>query len=239
MSTLFVSDVHLCLQKPAITAGFLRFLRTRALTSQALYILGDLFEVWIGDDDLNPLHHEIALALQILSQHGIPCYFIHGNRDFLLGQRYAKDCRMTLLPAQQVIVLNGIRVVILHGDTLCTDDSKYQRFRCRLHQRWLQKLFLSLPMRLRLSIANRMRINSQHTNIRKITDVMDVNAHAVMTVMTHTDATVMIHGHTHRPAIHLLPGNRCRAVLGAWYCQGSAIEFTSKGVTLHKFFLDG
>lgn len=235
MSTLFVADIHLRAQEPAITAGFLHFLRTRAVAAQALYILGDLFEVWIGDDDPNPLHHEIAVALRALGQRGIPCYFIHGNRDFLLGQRYASACGMTLLPAQQVMQLDGLQVVILHGDTLCTDDSDYQRFRRRVHQRWLQRLFLSLPLRLRLRIADRMRANSLRANAGKTADIMDVNAQAVMTVLAHTGATVMIHGHTHRPAIHELPGECRRAVLGAWHRQGSAIEVMAKGVTLHEF----
>ncbi|WMQ73911.1 MAG: UDP-2,3-diacylglucosamine hydrolase [Sodalis sp.] len=235
MSILFVADIHLCAQEPTITAGFLHFLRTRAVAAQALYILGDLFEVWIGDDDPNPLHHEIAITLRALGQRGIPCYFIHGNRDFLLGQRYSSACGMTLLPAQQVMQLDGLRVVILHGDTLCTDDRDYQRFRCRVQQRWLQRLFLSLPLRLRLRIADRMRANSLRANAGKIDDIMDVNTQAVMTALAHTGATVMIHGHTHRPAIHELPGERRRAVLGAWHSQGSAIEVTANGVMLHEF----
>lgn len=239
MSTLFVADIHLCAQEPAITAGFLHFLRTRARAAQALYILGDLFEVWIGDDDPNPLHHEIAMALQALTQSGIPCYFIHGNRDFLLGKRYAAACGMTLLPAQRVMQLDGLRVVILHGDTLCTDDNDYQRFRRRVHQRWLQRLFLSLPLRLRLRIADRMRANSLRANAGKTADIMDVNARAVMAVMEDTGATVMIHGHTHRPAIHQLPGERRRAVLGAWHHQGSAIEVSTRGVMLHEFPFGG
>lgn len=239
MSTLFVADIHLCAQEPAITAGFVHFLRTRAIAAQALYILGDLFEVWIGDDDPNPLHREIAVALQALGQRGIPCYFIHGNRDFLLGKRYAAACGVTLLLAQQVMQLDGLRVVILHGDTLCTDDSDYQRFHRRMHQRWLQRLFLSLPLRLRLHIADRMRANSLRANAGKTADIMDVNAPAVMAVMEHTGATVMIHGHTHRPAIYLLPEDRRRAVLGAWHRQGSAIEVSARGVTLHEFPFGG
>ncbi|MBT9432558.1 UDP-2,3-diacylglucosamine diphosphatase [Candidatus Sodalis endolongispinus] len=239
MSTLFVADIHLCAQEPAITAGFLHFLRTRAIAAQALYILGDLFEVWIGDDDPNPLHHEIAMALQALTRRGIPCYFIHGNRDFLLGKRYAAACGMTLLPAQRVMQLDGLRVVILHGDTLCTDDNDYQRFRRRVHQRWLQRLFLSLPLRLRLRIADRMRANSQRANADKTADIMDVNAQTVMAVMEDTGATVMIHGHTHRPAIHQLPGERRRSVLGAWHHQGSAIEVSTSGVMLHEFAFGG
>lgn len=239
MSTLFVSDIHLCAQEPAITAGFLHFLRTRVIFAHALYILGDLFEIWIGDDDPNPLHHEIAVALQGVSKRGIPCYFIHGNRDFLLGKRYAAACGIRLLPAQQVMQINGLRIVILHGDTLCTDDSNYQRFRFRVHQYWLQRLFLSLPLRLRLHIAERIRTNTLRANLWKTATIMDLNTQAVMTLLAHTGATVIIHGHTHRPAIHLLSGKRCRAVLGAWGHQGSAIYVTGKDVTLHEFSFGG
>ncbi|MGP4123504.1 MAG: UDP-2,3-diacylglucosamine diphosphatase [Sodalis sp. (in: enterobacteria)] len=239
MSTWFVADIHLCAQEPAITAGFLHFLRTRVIAAQALYILGDLFEVWIGDDDPNPLYHEIALALQALYQRGISCYFIQGNRDFLLGQRYARACGMTLLPVQQVMQLDGLRIVILHGDTLCTKDGDYQRFRRLVNQRWLQRLFLSQPLRFRLGIADRMRANSLRANAEKVDDIIDVNAQAVMTVLAQTGATVMIHGHTHRLAIHVLPGDRYRAVLGAWHQQGSAIEVTAQGITLHEFPFGG
>lgn len=235
MSTLFVSDIHLCAQEPAITAGFLHFLRTRAIAAQALYILGDLFDVWIGDDDPNPLHHEIAVALKTLGQHGIACYFIHGNRDFLLGQRYASTSGMTLLPEQHVMQIDGLRIVILHGDTLCTDDRDYQRFHNRVHQRWLHRLFLSLQLQRRLRIAEKIRTNSLRMNALKRREIMDVNAQAVMAVMADTDTTVMIHGHTHQPAIHVLPGSRRRAVIGSWDHHGSAIEVTTKGLTLYEF----
>ncbi|CUX96858.1 UDP-2,3-diacylglucosamine diphosphatase [Candidatus Doolittlea endobia] len=239
MSTLFVADIHLCAREPAITAGFLHFLRARAIAAQALYILGDLFKVWVGDDDPNPLHHEIAVALQALTQRGIPCYFIHGNRDFLLGKRYAAACGITLLIAPQVMFLNGLRIVILHGDALCTDDNDYQRFRRWMHQRCLQRLFLSLPLWLRLRIADRMRANSLRANSGKTTGIMDVNAQAVIAAMDDTDSTVMIHGHTHQPAIHQLPGKRCRAVLGAWCHHGSIVEVSTSGVILHEFRFNG
>ncbi|CUX95860.1 UDP-2,3-diacylglucosamine hydrolase [Candidatus Gullanella endobia] len=235
MSTLFVADIHLCEQEPVITAGFMHFLRTRAIAAKALYILGDLFEVWIGDDDPSPLHHEIAISLKTLTERGISCYFIHGNRDFLLGKHYAATCGITLLPTQRVVQLEGLRIVILHGDILCTVDESYQRFRRQVHQRWLQQLFLTLPLWLRLYIVHRMRINSLRINTSKTADTMDVNAKSVIAVMDNARATVMIHGHTHRPAIHQLPGKRLRAVLGAWYNQGSVIEVSTSGIILHKF----
>ncbi|MDF3008285.1 MAG: UDP-2,3-diacylglucosamine hydrolase, partial [Enterobacter kobei] len=123
MATLFIADLHLQTEEPAITAGFLRFLAGTAQKADALYILGDLFEAWIGDDDPNPLHRQIAAALKALTDSGVPVYFLHGNRDFLLGQRFARESGMTLLPEEKVLELYGKRLLILHGDTLCTDDA--------------------------------------------------------------------------------------------------------------------
>jgi len=134
--TLFIADLHLCQEEPAITAGFLHFLQGEAQQCDALYILGDLFEAWIGDDDPNPLHQQIADALRALP---VPKFFIHGNRDFLLGQQFARASGMTLLPEEQVLERYGQRVLMMHGDTLCTDDHGYQRFRAKVHQRWLQR----------------------------------------------------------------------------------------------------
>ncbi len=135
MATLFIADLHLQTEEPAITAGFLRFLRGEAKSADALYILGDLFEAWIGDDDPNPLHREMAAAIHALVDSGVPCYFIHGNRDFLIGKRYARESGMTLLPEEQVLDLYGRKVLIMHGDTLCTDDTGYLAFRAKVHTR--------------------------------------------------------------------------------------------------------
>ena len=233
--TLFIADLHLCEEEPAITAGFLHFLQREAHQCDALYILGDLFEAWIGDDDPNPLHQQIADALQALP---VPTFFIHGNRDFLLGQRFARASGMTLLPEEQVLTLYGKRLVIMHGDTLCTDDESYQRFRAKVHQRWLQKLFLALPLRLRMRIAAKMRANSKQANRHKSLSIMDVNQQAVMDAMTRQQVRLLIHGHTHRPAIHdfVLQGeNAQRVVLGAWHLQGSMIQVDAAGVRLIEF----
>lgn len=238
MSTLFIADIHLSIQKPTIIAGFLHFLRHYVINAEALYILGDLFEIWIGDDDPNPLHQEIATALKALSQRGIRCYFIHGNRDFLLGQHYAANCGMTLLPAQQVLELAGYRVVILHGDTLCTDDIDYQYFRCCVRQYWFKKLFLLLPLPVRLNIAGMIRANNVRIDTNKKMDAIDVNMQSVMTVLTQTKAAIMIHGHTHQPALHEIAsatGVYHRAVLGAWYQHGSVIEVSTLGIALIQF----
>ncbi|WP_380184296.1 UDP-2,3-diacylglucosamine diphosphatase [Kalamiella sp. sgz302252] len=236
--TLFIADLHLCAEEPAITAGFLAFLRREAFQADALYILGDLFEAWIGDDDPEPLHAEIAAALNALQLAGIPCYFIHGNRDFLLGQRFAKACGMRLLPEEQVLELYGRRVLIMHGDTLCTDDEGYQRFRRKVHQRWLQKLFLSLPLFLRQRIARKMRDGSKQANSSKDVAIMDVNAEAVQAVLSRYQVQYLIHGHTHRPAVHKLNVNGVaaeRVVLGAWHTQGSMIKVSAEEVALISF----
>ncbi len=233
--TLFIADLHLCQEEPAITAGFLRFLQREAQTADALYILGDLFEAWIGDDDPNPLHEQIATALRTLP---LPVWFIHGNRDFLLGQRYARASGMTLLPEEQVLNLYGRSILIMHGDTLCTDDEGYQRFRRKVHQRWLQRLFLALPLRLRQRIALRMRDGSKNANSQKSTAIMDVNAQAVSEAMRRHQVQWLIHGHTHRPAVHTLTANGQpaeRLVLGAWHSAGSMIEVTPQAINLIHF----
>ncbi|WP_260512630.1 UDP-2,3-diacylglucosamine diphosphatase [Serratia fonticola] len=238
MSTLFIADLHLCAQEPAITAGFLRFLQREAVHADALYILGDLFEAWIGDDDPEPLHREIAAALKALHQAGVPCYFIHGNRDFLLGKRFAKQSGMILLPEEQVVELYGRKILILHGDTLCTDDQAYQEFRKKVHNTWIQRAFLALPLRWRLKIAAKMRARSQQSNQYKSTAIMDVNPQAIEQAMLRHNVHWMIHGHTHRPAIHPLAlpnGEAHRAVLGAWHTQGSMIKVTADAVELIEF----
>jgi UDP-2,3-diacylglucosamine hydrolase len=238
MATFFIADIHLCAQEPAITAGFLRFLREDAPQADALYILGDLFEAWIGDDDPQPLHGDIAAALNTLHQQGVPCFFIHGNRDFLVGRRFARDSSMQILPETKLLQLYGRRLLILHGDTLCTDDISYQKFRKKVRNPLIQKIFLALPLKWRLSIAARMRANSKASNRGKSLDVMDVNPQAVINAMQENRAEWMIHGHTHRPAIHDVPLNGKtghRAVLGAWHEEGSMITVSADGIELVTF----
>lgn len=238
MATLFIADLHLQTEEPAITAGFLRFLRGEAKSADALYILGDLFEAWIGDDDPNPLHREMAAAIHALVDSGVPCYFIHGNRDFLIGKRYARESGMTLLPEEQVLDLYGRRVLIMHGDTLCTDDTGYLAFRAKVHTPWFQKVFLALPLFIRNRIAARMRAGSKAANSSKSMTIMDVNPQAVVSVMEKHGVQWLIHGHTHRPDVHSLIANgepAHRVVLGAWHTEGSMVKVTPEGVELIAF----
>ena len=238
MATLFIADLHLQTEEPAITAGFLRFLQGEARHADALYILGDLFEAWIGDDDPNPLHREIAIAIKALVDSGVPCFFVHGNRDFLLGKRYARDCGMTLLAEETVLDLYGRNILIMHGDTLCTDDTGYLAFRAKVHTPWIQTLFLALPLFIRSRIAAKMRAGSKAANSSKSMTIMDVNPQAVASVMAKHQVQWLIHGHTHRPDVHSLIANgqpAHRVVLGAWHTEGSMIKVTPDGVELIAF----
>lgn len=238
MATLFIADLHLQTEEPAITAGFLRFLRGEAQSADALYILGDLFEAWIGDDDPNPLHREMAAAIKALVDSGVPCFFIHGNRDFLIGKGFARESGMTLLPEEKVLDLYGRKVLIMHGDTLCTDDTGYLAFRAKVHTPWIQTLFLALPLFIRNRIAAKMRAGSKAANSSKSMTIMDVNPQAVVDVMEKHHVQWLIHGHTHRPDVHSLTANgepAHRVVLGAWHTEGSMVKVTPDGVELIQF----
>ena len=234
MSTLFVSDLHLDPARPEITALFLRFLGEEASGADALYILGDLFEAWVGDDDPSSTGQQVADGLRRLADAGVPVYFVHGNRDFLVGQDYAGRAGMRILPDPAVVSLYGEPVLVMHGDLLCTDDHAYQAFRAQTRDPHWQAMFLAQPLAARQAFAAQARqasmsrqqdmIDGDRASFEAVTDV---NPQAVEATLARYGVTTLIHGHTHRPAIHTLrAGARdCRRiVLGDWYEQGSVLR---------------
>lgn len=215
MPIYFIADLHLSEARPELTELFLRFMRGRARQAQAVYILGDLFDFWVGDDEQSPLIESVKNAIRSVSDSGVACYFVHGNRDFMIGQRFARAAGMTLLPDYQVVNLFGRKALICHGDTLCTDDERYQRYRKKVHQKWRQRLFLMLPLALRLKIAAKIRRTSQHDKQYKTAEIMDVNPAFTAATVAQYGVDLLIHGHTHRENIHQNDGFT-RIVLGDW-----------------------
>ncbi|GGI75157.1 UDP-2,3-diacylglucosamine diphosphatase [Shewanella gelidii] len=236
MKTLFIADLHLSADRPDITAAFERFIDSCQEDVDALYILGDLFEIWMGDDLAEPFALNIAAKLKQLSQ-TTPIFFIHGNRDFLISKPFAKAAGLTLLPEVCVINLYGTQTVILHGDSLCTLDKPYQRFRRFRNSALIKWLYAHLPTAKRRTIANNIRQKSQQGNQQKSYSIMDVENSAVEALLQKTQATLMIHGHTHRPDIHQLEHNRQRIVLGDWYEQGSMLSMAKNEMSLSSFKL--
>ena len=218
----FIADLHLNEAQPEITAHFLQFMQQKAPLAEAVYILGDLFDFWIGDDEDSALIRQVKQAISSLTQTGVPCYFICGNRDFLIGKRFATACGMQLLPDYTTLDLYGKKTLICHGDTLCIDDVKYQQFRRKVHQKWRQRFFLCLPLALRLHIARKIRQKSQQDKQGKSAQIMDVNPQFTAQIIEKFDATQLIHGHTHRQAVHFEP-KFTRIVLGDWKADYASI----------------
>jgi len=233
--TLFISDLHLDPERPAITDLFLDFLGTRAVGSEALYILGDLFEAWIGDDDSGTMNDAVCHGLKVCTEAGTPVFVMHGNRDFLLGAAFAERCGCTLLNDAARIELYSTPTLLMHGDLLCTDDTEYMSFRDMVRDPGWQAALLSKPLDERRHMAQEMRASSREQTSGKAESIMDVNAGAVGRVMTEYHVQRLIHGHTHRPAIHDLeiagqPAQRI--VLGDWYEQGSVLVCSPAGCEL-------
>ena len=231
--TLFVSDLHLDASRPAQVQEFVHFLRTEACQAQALYILGDLFEVWIGDDDPAEGLDEVIEALRQSTARGVAVRFQHGNRDFLLGEGFARRTGIEILPARQVVDLYGTPTLIEHGDLLCTDDVAYQRYRRRIRHPITLALLGNLPRSWRLKMGQRLRRVSAEAVAEKPPDIMDVNGETVRQVMRSEGVYTMVHGHTHRPAVHRFKvdeADAVRAVLGDWYEQGSWLVADSDGL---------
>ena len=228
--TYFIADLHLSENRPHLLALFRQFMQGQAPEAEKLYILGDLFDFWIGDDEQSNLISEVQQLIRHLTEQGVPCYFQHGNRDFLIGKKFANACGLTLLPTYQVIDLYGTPTLLCHGDTLCVDDVKYQHYRKKVHQKWRQWLFLHLPLKVRLKIAEKIRAKSRQDKQLKSTEIMDVNADFVQQMFAQFHVAQMIHGHTHRQKHHEIPPHFHRIVLGDWGETSSLLEVTPHSI---------
>ncbi|AVO55786.1 UDP-2,3-diacylglucosamine diphosphatase [Ectopseudomonas mendocina] len=237
---LLISDLHLEEKRPDITRAFLHFLATRAPQAEALYILGDFFEVWIGDDGMTPFQHEIAQALRTLSDSGTRIYLMHGNRDFLLGKRFCREAGCTLLSDPHKVQMGGESVLLMHGDSLCTLDVGYMKLR-----RWLRNplsllILRNLPLSARQKLARKLRNESRAQTRMKASEIVDVTPQEVLKVMAAHGVRTLIHGHTHRPAVHELEVNgqtARRIVLGDWDRQGWALQIDDEGFNQAPFEL--
>lgn len=244
MTTLFISDLHLDASRPEVTELFGRFLREEARGADALYILGDLFEAWVGDDDSSEVGAYVAAHLREVADAGVPVYFIRGNRDFLVGDEYAQRAGFRILPDPAVVVLYGKPTLLMHGDLLCTDDVAYQQFRAQTRNPAWQAQFLAQPLAARLAFAAQARAASMGRQKEMKGDdraqfetITDVTPATVEATFARYGIDTLIHGHTHRPAIHDLNvgGRACqRIVLGDWYEQGSVLRVDENSADLKK-----
>jgi len=240
---LLISDMHLQENRPELTRAFLRFVKTEASQAKALYLLGDIFNLWVGDDAMTAFHKEIAAALKALSEQGTKVFIMHGNRDFALGQSFCKQAGCTLLQDPSIITPFGKPILLMHGDLLCTQDISYQRMRRVLHHPIIKYLLLHLPLKIRLKIANKTRQISKSSTRKKAKTIVDVTQKEVIRRMEAHQTTCLIHGHTHRPAVHHLEielqGKKLAAkryVLGDWSNQqGWKITLTKDDIQLSSF----
>ena len=226
MSTLFISDLHLSGERDNITELFIKFLDERASQADALYILGDLYEVWPGDDMIQPDYLSSIAKMKQLTDNGLPLFVMQGNRDFLMAEKFAEVSGATLIEDPTIIDLYGTPTLLMHGDTLCTDDVDYQKFRTMVRDKNWKEQFFSLPNEERLAMTTKYRKVSKVETAKKSMDIMDVNQQAVESTMLEQGINQLIHGHTHRPAIHdfTLEGKDMkRIVLGDWFEQGSVL----------------
>ena len=236
--TLFIADIHLSPVYPEISAFFLEFLADRARRAERLYILGDLFETWIGDDDST--HQEIMEALHVLGSQ-IPIHVLHGNRDFLLGEGFVNITGCQLLPDPSLVEVYGVPTLLTHGDSLCTLDSTYQTFRRQVRSQAWQQWFLAQPLEQRRVLAQQARQESQKYGTKVDGEVMDVTPQAVNAMLEQYGVRYLVHGHTHRPGVHTLTVNgqvAYRKVLGAWETyQAIGLSWTPQGCQLTNLYL--
>lgn len=232
MTDWFVSDVHLDAARPDIARAFVTFLDERVRGAARLFVLGDLFESWVGDDDPDPEKARTVAALRALADGGTQCHFMHGNRDFLVGDAFAEAAGLTLLPEEWVGEFGGERVLLMHGDSLCTDDVAYQAVRRQVRDPAWQAQVLTLPLAQRQAMAREARAQSAADMAGKSEDIMDVNQDAVAEAMARHGVQRLIHGHTHRPATHTFERDgrvHTRHVLGDWYDQGRVLVWDDAG----------
>ena len=234
MKPRFISDLHLSDKHPELTQAFFVFLNESKEACTHLYILGDLFEAWIGDDDDTPLYQEIKKALLTFTTNGPKTFFIHGNRDFLIGKSFAEDTGITILPDPYSLDINGQNVVLSHGDFLCTDDTDYIAFRDQVRTEAWQSNFLQKDLTERKEIAASMRDASQEATAEKSKTITDVNTAAVENFIAEHNPNLFIHGHTHRPDIHEINSSK-RIVLGDWGADGWFLSIDDQEFSLEKF----
>jgi len=235
MATLFISDLHLEADRPEIGEQFLDFLDEEAADAEALYILGDFFEYWVGDDDPDEYYASIKRSLRAFTDSGVPVYFMHGNRDFMIGEKFAEETGVTILPDPYPLDLFGKRVLLSHGDALCTDDTEYQKVRTMTRNPDWQAMILAKPLEERIAIAKQARARSQDRNKTLSESIVDVNADAVRQTISEYGVEILLHGHTHRPGIHGVEVDdrfAKRVVLGDWYDQGSVLRWDEDGLEL-------
>jgi UDP-2,3-diacylglucosamine hydrolase len=235
--TLFISDLHLCPTRPRINQLFFAFLRQQAIGAEALYVLGDLFEYWAGDDDIgDPFNQSVVQAFRTLSDHGVPLFFIHGNRDFLIGKDFAEASGMTLLTDPSLVDIHGSPTLLMHGDSLCTDDTNYMEFRAKVRDPEWQTSFLAQPLAQRKKLIEGLREESRAAQTAKPTAIMDVSPDTVIHAFEAYGCPRLIHGHTHRPGHHMVPAadHLCeRWVLPDWYESGGYLACDAQGCELH------
>lgn len=226
--TLFIADLHLSEETLNLNKMFHRFAQHLAQDAERVYILGDLFDFWIGDDEKSYFIERIQYEIRKLTEKGVECFFIKGNRDFLLGEKFAQSCGLKILPEYCVIDLYGTPTLLCHGDTLCTDDVEYQKYRRKVHQKWRQWIFLHLPLWIRLRIAHKIRHRSEQDKQYKNAQIMDVNQKFVDQIVAEYGVTQLIHGHIHKQLIDKQP-NYQRIALGDWGKTWSIFKVYASG----------
>jgi UDP-2,3-diacylglucosamine hydrolase len=235
MATLFISDLHIDASRRPIIRQFTEFLQTEARAADALYILGDLFDSWVGDDAPDAGQSAAIAAIKALTSSGVPCFVMHGNRDFLLGPQFCTDTGARLLPDPLIVTLYGEPVLVMHGDALCTDDRAYQRLRATVRDEDWQRHFLALSVAARRALAGAARTGSKAHMASMQDAITDVNAESVAAALRAAGTSILLHGHTHRPGVHTLSVDErecARIVLGDWHAQGSLVRWDSSGPEL-------